>query len=74
MVNISSDESSMASDLSNSRFALNQLIWYTKGSIGELGNIIGINIEGKVARPLYTINIKGGKELHMEDRYLPHLS
>ena len=59
VVSISSDKSSLASDLDSNLFALNQLFLYTKGNIKELGNIIVISTEGKGARPLYKINIKG---------------
>ena len=70
MVNISSDKSSLASDLDNNLFALNQLVLYTKGNIKELGNIIGNSTKGKGMWPLDKINIKGGQELQVESMHL----
>ena len=46
MVNIISDEFSLASDFDNNIFAMNQLVLYTKGNIKEVGNIIDISMEG----------------------------
>ena len=70
VVNVSSNESSLVSNLDSNRFVLNQLVLSTKGNIKELGNIIDISTEGKGARPLYEINIKGGQELQVESTYL----
>ena len=50
---------------------MEQPILYTDNGVEELGNIVGIHMEGKSVQPLYTINLKGGREVQVEVTSLP---
>ena len=66
VIYISGNDSTVTLDLDNSLFTMKQPILYTDNGVEELGNIVGIHMEGKCVQPLYTINLKGGKEFRVE--------
>ena len=66
VIYISGDNSIVTSVQDNSIFTMKQPILYTDNGVEELGNIVGIHMEGKGVQPLHTINLEGGRGFRVE--------
>ena len=66
VIYISGYKSTVTSDLDNSLVTMKQPILYTNNGVEELGNIVGIHMEGKGVQHLYTTNLDGGREFRVE--------